>query len=87
MYYAYVLKIQANGRLYIGHTDNLDTRVTRHNTGGSPYTQKRGPWKLVGRLPCKTKSEAIMLEIKLKRMKRPDRVIKYLEKNDGLVYS
>jgi class 3 adenylate cyclase len=42
----YVL-INPEGRLYIGHTDNLVNRPERHNSGDSRWTSSRRPWKLV----------------------------------------
>ncbi len=81
MYYVYVLKSQSNGKLYKGHTNDIDRRFDEHDTGGSPYTRGRGPWELIGWFPCKTRSEAMRLENKLKRMKRSDRVIDYLTKH------
>jgi len=32
---------------YVGHTDDLKTRRTDHNRGGSPHTAKFAPWHLV----------------------------------------
>jgi len=48
MYYVYVLENIATNRLYIGQTSNLSQRLKKHNTGKSPYTRARGPWKLIG---------------------------------------
>ena len=74
---------QSSGRLYIGHTDNLNRRIVEHNSNKSFSTKNRGPWSVIGRLLCKNRSGAMKLEAKLKRMKRPDRVIRYLENNSG----
>ncbi len=81
----YVIRSQSSSRLYIGHTDNLNRRVVEHNSNKSFSTKNRGPWSMIGRLLCKTRSGAMKLEAKLKRMKRPDRVIRYLENNGGLL--
>ena len=81
----YVISSQSSGRLYIAQTDNLNRRVIEHNSNKSISTKNRGPWSMMGRLSCKTRSGAMKLEAKLKRMKRPDRVIRYLENNGGLL--
>ncbi|MCH8347131.1 MAG: GIY-YIG nuclease family protein [Proteobacteria bacterium] len=35
------------GQQYIGLTENLENRLTEHNTGKSIHTNKFKPWKLV----------------------------------------
>jgi putative endonuclease len=48
MFYAYVLKSQKNGRLYIGSTDNLKRRFLEHNKGiGGVYTSNNRPFDLI----------------------------------------
>ena len=48
MFFVYILQSQKNGRLYIGHTDNIGRRVEEHNTGrGGKYTRQNRPWLLV----------------------------------------
>jgi putative endonuclease len=47
MHCVYILRC-ADGSLYIGSTDDLDTRLRRHNEGrGSTFTAKRLPVTLV----------------------------------------
>ena len=49
MFCVYVLQNPA-GRFYVGHTDNLDTRVMNHNRTdkiAGKFTRKNGPWILV----------------------------------------
>ncbi|MCH7820054.1 MAG: GIY-YIG nuclease family protein [Candidatus Marinimicrobia bacterium] len=69
----------SSGRLYIGHTDNINRRLAEHQRGKSKYTRKRGPWKVEKKVLCKSRSEAMKLEYKLKRMKRPERILKYID--------
>ena len=48
MFWVYILRSLRNGKLYIGHTNNLDRRVWQHKEGrGSRFTGQNGPWKLV----------------------------------------
>ena len=46
MSYVYILLL-ANGQLYAGLTSNLKRRVVEHKRGGSPFTSKRLPVKLI----------------------------------------
>jgi len=48
VFWVYVLRSLRNGKLYIGHTNNLARRVLDHNEGyGSQFTRQNGPWELV----------------------------------------
>jgi putative endonuclease len=48
MYYVYILRSQKIGRLYVGHTNNLERRFAEHNSGnGGKYTSRNRPWLLV----------------------------------------
>jgi len=46
-YFVYVLKSEADGRLYKGMTDNLERRLKEHNAGKTKSTKGFRPWKLV----------------------------------------
>lgn len=47
MFHTYILRC-ADASYYIGHTDELEQRVSDHERGGiSAYTRKRRPLKLV----------------------------------------
>ena len=46
-YWVYILRSVRTGRMYIGHTRNLERRLAEHNKGnGCTYTRGRGPWVL-----------------------------------------
>ena len=47
MYFVYVLKSEVDGRLYKGITNNLERRVTEHNSGKHKSTKGYVPWELV----------------------------------------
>lgn len=84
MYYTYILISESTGKLYIGQTNNLKDRINRHNSGQSEYTKNRGPWKPVFATTFKTRSEAILLESKLKGFKSKVRVLEWIERNPEL---
>jgi putative endonuclease len=72
MYYTYILKSSATGKIYIGQTNNLEDRIKRHNSNQNKYTKNKGPWKLIFSKKFETRSEAIHLEIKLKSYKNTE---------------
>lgn len=46
--YVYLLQSIAHpDQRYTGITDNLETRLATHNSGGSPHTSKYKPWRIV----------------------------------------
>ncbi|MGB9824259.1 MAG: GIY-YIG nuclease family protein [Candidatus Hydrothermia bacterium] len=71
-FYVYLLKSLSTGRYYIGHTQNLEERLNRHNQGRSVYTRGKGPWVILGYKVFETRSEAFGYERKLKRMRREE---------------
>jgi putative endonuclease len=69
MFKIYILKSSISNKYYIGHTQNLDKRLERHNTGFSQYTKKFMPWKLIYTEDFETRGEAIKREKQIKRYK------------------
>ena len=58
----------SDGTLYVGHTDDLETRIARHNKGfASSYTARRCPVALVYSEKYHTRLAAIERERQLKR--------------------
>lgn len=47
MYYVYVIKSLKDGKLYVGHTNNLIERFRRHNQGLEKATKNRKPFKII----------------------------------------
>ena len=64
----YVIR-NATGKLYIGLSENVQSRLQQHNQGVSKWTRHRGPWSLVWESESLTLSEARKLENRLKRQK------------------
>ena len=79
-YSVYILRSLSSKRLYIGQTNNFQRRFREHQTGRHLATRNRGPWEVLHILPCQNRIEATTLERKLKNMKRPDRILKYIQK-------
>ena len=76
----YVLKSISTGHLYIGQTNDFERRLVQHTSNLVTSTKNRGPWKVVKTIQVKSRSEAVKLERKLKKMKNPSRVIAFLKK-------
>ncbi len=61
-YFIYILKSEATGSSYVGHTSNLEKRVFEHNSGKSLSTKGKRPWKLVYKEAYTTRSGAVSRE-------------------------
>ena len=46
-YFVYILRSINDGSYYIGSTQDLHSRLERHNQGRSQYTKAKRPWKIV----------------------------------------
>jgi putative endonuclease len=82
MFYAYILYSKKLNSFYKGETGNIKDRLNRHNNGYERATQSGFPWILVWKGEKATKSEAKLLERKLKNLsvKRTiEFILKYYE--------
>jgi len=76
----YILWSEHIQRYYIGVTENLERRVREHNQGISKYTKRGVPWELVWSTQKANKSEAVLLERKLKNLKSGKRIAAFIQK-------
>ena len=81
MFCVYILQSIKNGKLYIGHTENLQDRFTDHNNGYSKYTQSGIPWKIVHVEEFDNRAEAMEREREVKRMKSRKYILKLIQKS------
>ena len=65
--FIYILYSSLKERYYVGQTDNLDNRLERHNQGKVKSTKYGVPWKLVHKIKVEIRSEALLLERKIKK--------------------
>jgi putative endonuclease len=64
----YLVRCSDNS-LYCGISSDIISRLIEHNSGkGAKYTRSRRPVELVGISPEMTKSDALKLEHKIKRV-------------------
>jgi len=69
-FWAYMLDCNA-GRLYVGHTDDLEHRIAQHETGALPgFTRDHLPVKLVWSEAFPSRHEALSAERKIKGWSR-----------------
>jgi len=67
MHYVYFIQNDVNGKVYIGHTQDLVSRLKQHNGGGRKYTTlKNGSWQYIYVELYRSKIDALERERKLK---------------------
>ena len=66
MYFVYVLKSISARKSYVGHTDNLERRLSEHNAGKSTFTKRFLPWEILHTEEFLTLEEAVKREKYLK---------------------
>ncbi len=74
MLYVYILESIKDKSHYIGITKNLLKRLKAHNCGGSNFTNKRKPYKLIWYCAFNNKNKAFQFE-------------KYLKSGSGIAFS
>ncbi|WP_353723042.1 GIY-YIG nuclease family protein [Dyadobacter sp. 676] len=66
-YVVYILFSDVLNKYYVGQTQDLGSRLQRHNEGRVNFTSKGVPWKLIQSFECPDRSEAVHLESKIKK--------------------
>jgi putative endonuclease len=69
MFYTYILQSTKNNQYYVGHTENIETRLTTHNNGGVKSTRYKRPWRVVYFETFESKLEANQRELEIKKKK------------------
>ena len=71
MHWCYVLYSSSIDKFYIGETEDLELRITQHNSAlfKNSYTSKTSDWILHVALSCKDRSHARKVESFIKKMK------------------
>lgn len=47
MYYVYILKSIKYNKTYVGSTNNVNRRLSEHNSGKSKFASRFKPWELI----------------------------------------
>jgi putative endonuclease len=82
-YYVYILRSLKNNSFYKGSTNNLEKRLTEHNDGETKSTTRYVPWKIEWYTTLPTRSEAVLLEKKLKNITSKNRIEEFLKKHQN----
>jgi putative endonuclease len=69
-FYVYILQSELDGSYYIGSTQDLQSRLERHNQGRVKYTRPRRLWRLVYSEEHPDRSSAVKRENEIKAKKR-----------------
>jgi putative endonuclease len=72
MFYTYVLYSKKFDRIYVGQTNNLKTRLEKHNTGLIFSTKPYEPWEMIYHEEFDTRAESMKREKELKSHKGRD---------------
>jgi putative endonuclease len=78
-YFVYIIYSAGTDTFYRGQTSNIEDRLRRHNAGREKFASRGTPWELVWCTEKDTRSEALLLERKLKNMSR-DKLIKFMHR-------
>ncbi len=79
-FFVYILYSERLDRYYTGQTNDLVSRLKRHNHGSEQYTAKGIPWRIVYFQKSETRANAMKLERKIKNFKSVHRILEFIEK-------
>ena len=71
-YCLYILESLLDGSYYVGTTQDLQSRIERHNEGRVKYTKHKRPWQLVYCEEYPDRSIAMKREKEIKRRKKKE---------------
>ena len=63
----YILYSDKRSRYYVGQTTDIVKRLKRHNSGFVKSTKSGFPWSLIQSIEVENRSEALKLELKIKK--------------------
>ena len=69
VFWTYMLRC-SDGRYYVGHTDNIESRIAQHKLGKGGYTATRLPITLVWSVEFQSRLEALTSERQIKGWSR-----------------
>lgn len=81
MYFFYILHSKTLDKFYTGHTNDLESRLSRHNTRHKGYTGKASDWRIVYTEQYSTKSHAYERERQVKSWKSRQAILNLLKQN------
>jgi putative endonuclease len=82
----YILYSESLNSFYKGQTENIANRLNQHNSLQNTSTKHGVPWSLIWVTQKSSRSEALMLERKLKNLS-VDRTIQFILKYEEGIHS
>ena len=82
MFFVYIIESTESKRHYIGQTNNLEERLKKHNQGRNLSTKAYIPWQLKWWKEYESRSEAVIVEKRLKNIKKRTGVEKFVIENN-----
>jgi len=67
MHYVYILQSLKDGSYYTGSTDDIQKRLSEHNSGSSTYSSTKRPYQLIWYCAFQEKIKALAFEKYLKQ--------------------
>jgi len=67
MFVVYILYSSSLQKYYTGQTNDIEDRLSRHNSGQGKYSKIGIPWELIWTKEVATRSEAMKLENQVKK--------------------
>ena len=76
-FYVYMIKCTTLGvnKSYVGYTNNIKSRLNKHNTNKGAKSTKGHNWILIYKKKFKNKSDAMSFEYKLKKNRTQRKII------------
>ena len=65
-YFVYLLESKKDRQFYIGQTNDIASRLQKHNHGEVKSTAQRAPFSLLGYVEVASRKDALILEKNLK---------------------
>jgi putative endonuclease len=82
--FVYILESIKSKKYYVGQTEDLEARVARHNKGRNLSTKYDVPWQLKWWKGFYTRSEAVIVEKRIKAIKKREGIEKFVKENSFL---
>ncbi len=83
-FHVYIIYSKKKCSFYKGQTSNITERIKRHNNGYEKATKTGVPWLLIWKMEKESRSEALILEKKLKNLSVKRTLEFILKYNQGI---
>ena len=80
-YFVYILFSEKLDQYYTGHSEDTATRIKQHNEGffENAHTSLADDWKFVFQLECDSRTQAILIEKHIKKMKSKKYILNLIQ--------